>query len=213
MHDDQIEWYEKTSAELAQQNGGEPVPALLFQHMPVPEEYQLLREAKPAESAVAVKGHHIFSSKNYVLKSGVEGQYNEPICSPCYNNGQFDSWKKMGDVRGAFFGHDHTNDFAGYVDGIMLAQCRGTGFNGYADGDRTGVRLIVLNENDLSTFETNTYMFRDFGLTSKSVSLVDSKLSNKQKSTIAKATKIGVGVAAACAATAVAVSKIKKKKD
>ena len=42
---DQIKWYEQKAADIKEKNK-ETVPAVLFQHIPVAEEYELLREAK-----------------------------------------------------------------------------------------------------------------------------------------------------------------------
>jgi len=209
VHDDQIEWYEQTSKKLAEENGGEPVPSILFQHIPVIEEYKLMREAKPFEIAKAIKGTGFFNEKFYIPKVALAGNFNEPIHSPSFNNGQFDSWKKMGDIKAAFFGHDHINDFEGYLDGILLAQCRGAGFHGYTEGDKTGIKLITINEEDLS-LETKNFYFQDFGLTSKSISPIEQKLNTNKKKKIATAAALGAG--AAITAAAVAVSKINKKK-
>ncbi len=38
----QIEWYRATRDRLTQENNGEPVPSLVFQHIPVPEYYNVL---------------------------------------------------------------------------------------------------------------------------------------------------------------------------
>ena len=120
VHEDQIEWYEKTAQRIKDEHGGKTIPAILFQHNPVYEEYELLKEATPLEKIYgAVEGHHKFSDKKYVLKDGVEGYLGEGPCTPCFNGGQFASWKKTGDVIGAFFGHDHLNDFTGYIDGSI----------------------------------------------------------------------------------------------
>lgn len=43
----------KTSDALKAENGGEPMPSLLFQHIPVPEIYELLKEVpKGTDGAV-----------------------------------------------------------------------------------------------------------------------------------------------------------------
>ena len=42
VHPDQIEWYKKTALELKEQNGGEVVPAIDFQHIIIPEVYDKL---------------------------------------------------------------------------------------------------------------------------------------------------------------------------
>ncbi len=208
VKDDQIEWYEKTSGELKEKNGTE-IPAILFQHLPVTEIYKLLKVAKPSENGVSVKGNGTFSGKNYVLTDGVKGSMSEAPCPPDYNNGQFDSWKKTGDIKAAFFSHNNLNDFEGEVDGILLAECKGSGFNRFDDGDRTGVKLITLIEDELPEIKTADYYFRDFGLTSKSVAPINKAFSKKQKNAFSKWAKIGIGVAAVTA-TAVAVKKKKK---
>ncbi len=210
VRDDQIEWFEETADNFKEKNKGEYLPALVFQHMPVTEIYELLKEANPAEVTDAIKGHAMFSGKHYVLKDGVRGYLGESPCPPDYNNGEFDSWKTHG-VKGAFFGHDHKNDFEGELDGILLCQVKGTGFNGYSDGIKTGVKLITLDEEALPEFETKDYYFSDFALKSKSMVMPHDRITENQKKT---AKKIGIGVAAATAATAIGafIKKIAKKK-
>ena len=210
VHEDQIQWYKKTAAEIAEKNGGNPVPALLFQHAPVPEEYELLRKAKPWEHYDAVPGHGKWSDTMYVLKDGVEGYMGEGPCSPCVNSGEFEAWKETGDIMGAFFGHDHMNDFAGYVDGILLAQSKTAGFFPYTDGCRTGVRLITLEENNVENFSTRMYYFKkDFGLKAKSLSPYMRHVTDRQDLKLKAAYKV-IGVSAAAAATAIAVNKAVK---
>ncbi len=202
VKDDQIEWFEKVTDSFREKNNNEYVPALVFQHMPVTEIYSLLKEVNFKDYSDAVKGHGMFSDKHYVLKDGVKGSLLEAPCPPDFNNGQFDSWKNHG-VIGAFFGHDHTNDFEGKLDGVLLAQCKGTGFNGYSDGIKTGVKLITIEENNLPEFKTKDYYFKDFCLKSKSTPTMTS-----EQKKVAK--KIGAGVAAVTAATATAGVIVKK---
>ena len=209
VHEDQIEWYKKTALSLKEKNGGQVIPALLFQHIPVPEEYELLREAKPHEKLDSVSGHLKWADKNYVLKDTVEGYLGEGPCTPCVNSGQFAAWKEIGDVAGAFFGHDHMNDFAGYVDGIMLAQSKTAGFRPYTDGCRSGVRLITLSENDLQNINTRMYHFKQFGLKSKSLSPYMEHVTDRQDAKLKVAGAV-IGTAATLTSAAVAVNKIIK---
>ena len=209
VHEDQIEWYKKTALSLKEKNGGQVIPALLFQHIPVPEEYELLREAKPHEKLDSVSGHLKWADKNYVLKDTVEGYLGEGPCTPCVNSGQFAAWKEIGDVTGAFFGHDHMNDFAGYVDGIMLAQSKTAGFRPYTDGCRSGVRLITLSENDLQNINTRMYHFKQFGLKSKSLSPYMEHVTDRQDAKLKVAGAV-IGTAATLTSAAVAVNKIIK---
>lgn len=210
VHEDQIQWYKNTAKELADKNGGEVVPALLFQHAPVPEEYELLREAKPWEYFDSVEGHGKWSDKRYVPKETTEGYIGEGPCSPCVNSGEFAAWKEVGDVMGAFFGHDHMNDIAGYVDGILLAQSKTSGFRVYTDGCRAGVRLITMDENNIENIDTRMYYFKkDFKLKPKSLSPYMAHVTDRQDIKLKTAGAI-VGSAAAVAAAAVAGKKIKK---
>ena len=210
VHEDQIEWYKKTAKELADKNGGKVLPSLLFQHIPVPEEYELLREAKPYEKLDSVQGHKTYSDKYYMLKPEVEGYLGEGPAVPDFNSGEFAAWKETGDVLGAFFGHDHMNDFAGYVDGILLAQCKTAGFRVYTDGCRSGVRLITLEENNPENVQTRMYHFKDFGFKSKSLDPYMRNVSDRQDMKL-KAAGAAVGTVAAVTAAAVAANKVLKK--
>ncbi len=199
VKDDQIEWVENICDEFKEKNGGEYVPALVFQHMPVTEIYDLLKEVSGLDVGGAVKGQGLFETKFFVLKDGVKGDLLESPCPPDFNNGQFDSLKTHG-VKGVFFGHDHKNDFEGEIDGVLLSHVKGTGFNGYSDGIRTGVKLITIDEDSLPSFETKNYYFTDFGLHSKSAVLPHQIMTEEQKKTVKK---IGAGVAAVTAVTAI----------
>lgn len=211
VHEDQIQWYKDTAARLKEKNGGKVLPALWFMHIPVCEEYELLRKAKVYELPDSVKGHGDWSKNNYVLKEGVEGYLGEgPACSNV-NSGVFDAWKETGDVMGAFFGHDHMNDFAGYHDGILLAQNKTGGFRVYTDGCRSGVRLVTLDEDNITDIQTRMYHFKQFNLKSESLGPVERNFSDRQVIKIKAASWIAGGLAASAAA-AVAVKKIKKKK-
>lgn len=153
---DQIEWYEKKSNELKEENGGVPMPSLLFQHIAVPEIYNLLTEVdEGTENAVEKNG------KYYILDSDkTQGTMGEAPCPPDYNNGQFESWKKQGDIIAAFFGHDHVNDFSGTVDGIDMVYTPGSGFYIYGNGPEHGVRVIDINEENLS-YTTELLYYKD----------------------------------------------------
>lgn len=153
---DQIEWYEKKSNELKEENGGIPMPSLLFQHIAVPEIYNLLTEVEEGtENAVEKNG------KYYILNSDMtEGSMGEAPCPPDYNNGQFDSWKNQGDIIAAFFGHDHVNEFSGTVDGIDMVYTPGAGFYIYGNGPEHGVRVIDIKESDLS-YSTELLYYKD----------------------------------------------------
>ena len=153
---EQIAWYESRAKETGS------LPALLFQHIPVPEEFELFHTV-PFWRVVtdAVQGQDERRGTFWALNEGALGYAGEAPCAPSYNSGQFVSWKKTGDVMAAFFGHDHMNDFSGYVDGILLAQCQTSGFQPYGDGIRQAVRVVDLDEKDPKSFQTFLVRYRE----------------------------------------------------
>ena len=180
VHPDQIEWFEAECEKLKELNGGKPMPSFVFQHTPVYEEYELLRKARFWELPVSVKGYNSRSKTRYVGKKGVEGYVGEGPCSPEINMGQFESWKKVGGILGAFFGHDHLNDFSGFVDGIFLAQHKTAGFRAYTDGCRSCVRLVTIDENNPWEFRQELKRFKEFGLKSESLGPVMRNFTDRQ---------------------------------
>jgi predicted MPP superfamily phosphohydrolase len=120
---DQIAWYLQTAQALAAANGGEPLPALAFFHIP-------LSEYNEAWDLHVCYGHKF-----------------EPVCCPLINTGFYAALHEAGDVMGTFVGHDHVNDFEGELYGIRLCYGRATGFNTYGrQGFTRGARLIQLRE-------------------------------------------------------------------
>ena len=180
VHADQIEWFEAESEKLKEMNGGKPMPSFIFQHTPVPEEYELLRKAHFWELPVAVRGYNTKRKTFYVGKKGTKDYVGEGPCSPDVNSGQFASWKKVGGVLGAFFGHDHLNDFSGFVDGIFMAQHKTAGFRAYTDGCRSCVRLVTIDEKNPTKFEQQLKRFKQFGLKSESLGFVMRHFTDRQ---------------------------------
>lgn len=150
VHKDQIEWYEKKAAELKAENGGKTVPSILFQHIPVIQESEFLKEVPEGTEGAVRNGERWFAPKENAFSQGV---MREHPCPPPGENGQFESWKKTGDIAAAFFGHDHVNTFVGELDGIKLVQTIGAGYHTY--GSERGGRIIVLHENSRE-FDTET---------------------------------------------------------
>ncbi len=126
---DQIEWYAQQSYRLTDDNGGVPLPALAFFHIPLPE-------------------------YNDVWDFEVcYGERYEVICAPWINSGMFAAMIEMGDVMGTFAGHDHGNDYWGEWRGIRLCYGRTTR-NAYLDRPfMPGARVISLREGERS-FDT-----------------------------------------------------------
>lgn len=120
---DQIAWYLDT-AKRFRAKSGEPLPALAFFHIPLPE-YDEVWDLHPCF-----------------------GVKYEAVCCPRINTGLFAAMHEAGDVLGVFVGHDHVNDYDGNLHGIRLCYGRGSGFNTYGrNGFPKGGRVIRLREN------------------------------------------------------------------
>ncbi|MBQ3519838.1 MAG: metallophosphoesterase family protein [Clostridia bacterium] len=154
---EQVDWYKATADALKADNGGKIVPSLLFQHIPVKEIYGLLEETEDTKNAYFSTSDH----KWYRLKEDkLVGDNNFCHEAPCSENltvttGQYEAWLEKGDIIGAFFGHDHINNFVGITDdGIKMGYNAGAGFATYGDKGNRSARIFVLNENDPAAYET-----------------------------------------------------------
>lgn len=124
IHFDQINWYRTQSKQYAEQNGGSPLPALAFFHIPLPE----FSQAAGNEECI------------------LRGNRMEKVCSPIINSGFFTAIKEQGDVMACFVGHDHDNDYAAMWYNVLLAYGRYTGGNTVYNHLPNGARVIVLKE-------------------------------------------------------------------
>jgi hypothetical protein len=126
---DQIDWYRHTARSFSQTGEATPLPALAFFHIPF-HEYTLLHD----------------TTKNYVKAAPVFGVRSEKECPGIINTGMFAAMVECADVMGTFVGHDHDNDYIGYLNGICLAYGRCTGAGSAYNKIGYGARVIVLTE-------------------------------------------------------------------
>ena len=150
IHFDQIAWYREQSKQFTQANGGKPLPALAFFHIPLLEYNQVIG----AETTLGRKEE-------------------DGVSSPDLNSGFFTSLTEMGDVMGVFCGHDHLNDYIGIQNNIALGYGRVSGWDAYGHIERGG-RIIELSEGKyefdswIRTPKTREYTYYyPSGLTSK----------------------------------------------
>uniref|UniRef100_A0ACD6A0B1 Uncharacterized protein n=1 Tax=Avena sativa TaxID=4498 RepID=A0ACD6A0B1_AVESA len=105
-------WFRQTSSDIQKKytteepTQKEPAPGLVYFHIPVPE----------------------FGS---FTASSFTGVKQEGISSPSINSGFFTTMVEAGDVKAAFIGHDHINDFCGKLSGIQLCYGGGFGYHAY----------------------------------------------------------------------------------
>ncbi len=133
------------------------LPAVLFQHIPFPEYYEVLERCSMFRKGAAEAFH---SRKNtyYTLpeKGREEGEFmGETPGSPEVNNGQFEEIKKDGDIFAVWVGHDHINSFRRNYCGVDLGYCQGAGFNTYGPGGKRGVRIFDFEESDVRNYKTH----------------------------------------------------------
>lgn len=121
-----IDWYKKQSLSFTLNNNMQPVPALAFFHIPLPE-YKIAFDDE---------------------KSARYGARLENECAPELNSGMFLAMKEMRDVFGVFTGHDHMNDYiVDYYDIALVYGC----FSGWRTTyvpQMNGARVIVLKEEE-----------------------------------------------------------------
>ena len=119
----QVKWYEEYS-QVLQTKQGEDVHNIAFMHQPLPEFMTL------------------YNSHEYY------GNRNEQVSCPLMNTELFEAFKNRKDMHGVFVGHDHLNDYGGWVDNIELVYGRKTGYGGgLAEAQfQKGGRVIKLKE-------------------------------------------------------------------
>ena len=125
---DQVDWYARRSSGFTEANGGKPLPALAFFHIPLPE----YNQAASDENA-----------QSYGIR-------REKACAPVLNSGLFTAMKEQGDVMGVFVGHDHDDDYAVCWQDVVLAYGRYTGGNTVYNHLPNGARVIQLKEGERS---------------------------------------------------------------
>lgn len=131
VHPDQIDWYRSQSATYTKANGGNPLPSIVFQHIPVPE----FNDAARDEEARLI------------------GKRFEEACAPKLNTGEFAAMRLNGDVMAMFVGHDHINNYSVLYKGILLSYGQYTGGRTVYCPQRNGARVIELTEGS-RTFKT-----------------------------------------------------------
>lgn len=121
---EQVNWYADRSAAYTASNGGTPLMALAFFHIPLPE----------FQYASVVDGQPLI------------GIRREKVTCPVLNTGLYTAMRECGDVAGIFAGHDHNNDYSTVWHGILLAYGRYSGGNTVYNHLSNGARVIEITE-------------------------------------------------------------------
>ncbi len=166
VHENQLEWYKATREQL-KNDDGEYIPSIVFQHIPVPEIYELLMEV-PKGTKGSAQGFREYAGKYYAMNPEFveindRSFLGETPSIPKANGGQFEAMSEKGDVFAMFFGHDHNNSLVGEYKGVKLGYTQGCGFNVYGPARKRGVRLFDFDESAPRDFKTTTLTVEDIG--------------------------------------------------
>ncbi len=167
---DQIAWYEKVSG---------TTPCLWFQHIIVPDAnvngifVDAPKSDDPKAKESPATGYDIAwpdGRRRMLLAPGVEGALRERTCPTrwgTYRDAKhtfegrtlYDSWRKMGNMKGAFFGHDHKNTFVGTDrNGICIGMTKCCSMWTYNDKN-IGVRAFTLRPD--GSYDTEIFAESD----------------------------------------------------
>lgn len=163
VHDDQVEWYVNKSNELKAANGGQPVPSMAFQHIIVREVLDVLEECPEGTPNSMPNNGTFYKFKDECYKTGY---FKEWPCPGTRDSKEFTAMRDQGDVVAMFFGHDHNNSFEVSYQGVDLVATPGFTFSSYGNEDRA-FRVIDIDENDTSTYETHLIQWKDIFGSSK----------------------------------------------
>ncbi len=150
--EEQLAWYKSESAALKEANGGETVPSIVFQHVPVADMGNLFEECNFWDEGASIAD----DGKCYRLNQEIANGYHAGAMIPGETTEQFKAWKECGDVLGAYFGHWHTEGYTGMWDGIELGFTYGCEF---AKPGPYGIRVFTLYEDDIKNFDNELYVY------------------------------------------------------
>ncbi len=159
VHPEQVQWYKNTSNSLKSGNSGKAVPSVLFQHIPTKEMYQFVQEVDYTQCNDAIFNQdtgkwYKLDTSNIISDEKFLGE--APATEPLdKTTGQYEAWLEQGDIIGAFFGHDHVNNFVGVTkENIVMGYNGGTGFRTYGITDQRSVRVFEFDESDVKNYST-----------------------------------------------------------
>lgn len=165
----QLSWFTK-ERENAKENG-EYTKGIVFQHIPVPEFFNVLKQVKFGTKG-AVEAFRTMKGKFFILPDEIKnngGFMGESPAIPDRNSGEFRVLTEKGNILALAVGHDHINSFVAPYENIKLIYTQCAGFNVYGPKLKRGVRVFELDKNDMTDFNTYTVTYEE---------LTDEKLSN-----------------------------------
>lgn len=159
VSEEQLNWF-RNEREKGKEDG-KYTNAVVFQHIPVPEFYDVLERVKfgtkgAVEAFRTHKGEFYKLPENIINEGGFMG---ESPAVPDRNSGEFEVLKEKGNILALIVGHDHINSFTGEKDGIKLIYTQCAGFNVYGPKLKRGVRIIEIDKRNTDSFNTYTVTY------------------------------------------------------
>lgn len=161
LHPKQIYWYKAARDTFAQVHGG-LAPGIVFQHIPMPEYYRLLRRVDK-KTRGAIRTYRTHANEYYLLDEEKcdGGSFREAVSAPDNNAREFESLREKGDIFAVYCGHDHRNSFVGNWGGIDLGYTPSCGFHDYGDGVSRAVRELIFHEENPADYETRLLTYKE----------------------------------------------------
>ncbi len=155
VREDQIKWYENTRDALKEENGGELVPSMMFEHI-IPKEACEKIFYKSYIPLGDLTINFIDNTQLTVIPdvTAFSGFLFEKSCPGIGSDGQWQSLVDGKDVLGVVVGHDHVNGFIADVDGVDLIQTAGATYHSYSNAFLQGGRIIEIDENNPWEYKT-----------------------------------------------------------
>ncbi len=198
-----VEWYKQTADKLTAENGGKPVPSLMFAHIPLPAILNLVEQCVENDLGAVNTKKRGWCRLRPDLARGIMLEYPSVLSDDA---GLFDAALECGDVKGIVSGHDHVNCFDGKYKGIEFIQTSCASFRCYG-GDMRGVRIFEIDERDPEGYQTYFFNYAELcgrGVGAKIRYFWDADEREKQKAAVIAGT-------AATVAASVVTAMIKKK--
>lgn len=166
IHENQIEWYKQTVAQLNAKNEATfatlnaakateyaakypVVKTSLFFHIPLGEY---------AEAWDEIAGNDFNDTENVKFFYGVQ---DEKVCCPVSEDEVFESVLEMGSTDSIFCGHDHVNTYSVEYEGVRLTYGMSIDYLAYIGiskiGSQRGCTVITYNDGEFDCVAENYY--------------------------------------------------------
>lgn len=150
IHENQIEWYEKSVQALDKYNeskGGTSITSTMYFHIPL-REYETAWQEFSAENLDTDNVKYIY---------GEAQETNDMICCGAGEDEMFETIVRLGNTKGIFCGHDHLNFFSVEYKGVRLTYGMSIDYLAYFGieqlTEQRGGTLITINTDGTFSIE------------------------------------------------------------